>query len=73
MRSIALFSASGIAYRLRGAPLQRELLAPVETEGDTMPDWTRCRSNSLRWERWGLFAIPTPLLALALKTLKRPA
>lgn len=70
--SIILFSISGIVFGARVAPLQKQLLA-LATSADASFDWTVYRAKSLQWEVWGLIATATPLLAVAMMVLKRPA
>ncbi|HEV8657264.1 MAG TPA: DUF2269 family protein [Thermoanaerobaculia bacterium] len=69
--SLIAFSASGIAFAWKVAPLQKEIVALTRT-GESF-DWTQYRSKSLQWELWGLFAIITPVLAVIMMVLKRPA
>lgn len=68
--SLILFGASGIAFGWRVAPLQRQLLGLTRAEPF---DWNHYKSKSLQWEIWGAFATITPLIAVALMVLKRPA
>src|SRR5438093_12959213 len=71
--SIIAFSASGIAFAWRVAPLQKEILALTTATRDTPFDWALYRSKSLRWELWGVFATVTPAIAVVLMVIKRPA
>jgi len=71
--SLVAFSVSGIVFAWRVAPLQRQILALATTTSDTAFDWAFYRSKSLRWELWGLLATATPLIAVVLMVLKRPA
>lgn len=66
--SIILFSASGVAFGWKVAPLQKRLLRMSETARDF--EWTTYRSVSLQWEMWGLFAAVTPAAAVILMTWK---
>jgi uncharacterized membrane protein len=66
--SIVAFSASGVAFGWKVAPLQRELLIMVESSEAF--DWSAYRSTSLRWELWGLFATLTPAAAVVLMVWK---
>ncbi len=63
--------ASGVAFVLRIAPLQKQLLA-LATAAATGAPWDQPRYHRLsrQWEWWGLFAIVTPLAALALMVVK---
>ena len=65
--SIVLFSLSGVAFAWKVGPLQKQLLAIVESPD---VDWTLYRAKSLEWELWGLFATITPAGAVALMTIK---
>lgn len=66
--SIVAFSLSGIAFGWKVAPLQKQLLALSERDGDL--DWTTYHSKSLQWEWWGVFATVMPLVAVVLMTVK---
>ena len=66
--SIVAFTASGVAFAWKVAPLQKRLLMMAEGDGDL--DWPTYRSTSLQWELWGLFATVTPAIAVVLMTLK---
>ncbi len=69
-QSIVLFSLSGVAFVAQVAPLQvrlRDLAARAPAAGW---DAATYRRLSRRWELWGVFAILTPLAALALMVVK---
>ena len=66
--SIVLFTASGVAFAWKVAPLQKRLLIMSQGDGDL--DWAAYRAASLRWELWGLFATVTPAIAVVLMTWK---
>lgn len=69
--SILLFIASGVAFGWQVAPLQRRMQTMAESATSGGPwDERAYRSLSLRWELWGVFAIATPLAALALMIAK---
>ena len=70
-QSIALFTASGLAFMLQVAPLQRRLHASA-LGGVGGGAWDRAayRRLSRRWELWGVVAILTPLAALVLMVYK---
>lgn len=70
-QSIVLFSASGLAFMLQIAPLQRRLLA-LAAAGVNGEGWDAAayRRLSRRWEFWGVVAILTPLAALVLMVYK---
>jgi hypothetical protein len=63
-----MFSASGLAFAWKVAPLQKQLLAMSERDRDL--DWIAYKSASLRWELWGLFATVTPAIAMVLMIWK---
>lgn len=65
--SIVLFSASGLAFTARVAPLQRRLLALAAAEPF---DWEGYRRAARAWELWGAVATVTPVAALVLMVLK---
>ncbi|HWA59544.1 MAG TPA: DUF2269 domain-containing protein [Gemmatimonadales bacterium] len=70
-QAIILFTLSGLAFGLQVAPLQRRLLALARTAANGGAwDAERYRSLSRRWEWWGVFAILTPVGALALMVVK---
>ena len=48
-------------------------LALTRGASDTLFDWTLYRSKSTQWELWGLAATVTPLIAVVLMVIKRPA
>ena len=72
--SLVAFTISGIVFAWRVAPLQKQIarMASTTTE-DAAFDWPLYRSKSLQWEVWGAVATLTPLLAVVLMVLKRPA
>ena len=71
--SLVAFSVSGIAFALRVAPLQRQILALTTSASDSAFPWETYRSKSLQWEIWGFVATVTPVIAVVLMVLKRPA
>lgn len=71
--SLVAFGASGIAFAWRVAPLQKQILALAKNADSASFDWTLYRSKSLQWELWGAFAVLTPLIAVVMMVLKRPA
>lgn len=71
--SIAAFSVSGIVFALRVAPLQKQILALTTSSSDSPFPWDLDRSKSLQWEIWGFVSTVTPIIAVALMVLKRPA
>ncbi len=70
-QAIVLFSLSGVAFAWQIAPLQAQLrdLARAATNGEAW-DAARYHRLSRRWEWWGIFAILTPVAALALMVVK---
>jgi len=69
--SLGLFSISGVVFGLRVAPLQQQLRAFAQRgmESGTF-DHAAYAALTRRWEAWGLAALLTPLLAMALMVLK---
>jgi uncharacterized membrane protein len=67
---IVLFSISGIAFAVRVAPLQREIVEFVRAERDSEPAWRSFEALYRRWEGWGLLALATPVIALVIMVLK---
>jgi len=69
--SIVLFSASGLVFALRVAPLQRRLHAlALAGAASGAFDYANYRALALRWELWGGLALMTPAAALVLMVLK---
>ena len=64
--SIVLLTASGVAFGVWVAPLQREIRELAASGADSQLLDRRFR----RWEAWGLVAWLTPLMALVLMVLK---
>jgi uncharacterized membrane protein len=71
--SLVAFSVSGIVFALRVAPLQKQILALTTSTNDSAFRWDLYRSKSLQWEIWGFVATVTPIIAVVLMVLKRPA
>jgi uncharacterized membrane protein len=71
--SLVAFSVSGIVFALRVAPLQKQILALATHTSDSAFPWDLYRSKSLQWEIWGFVATVTPIIAVVLMVLKRPA
>ena len=69
--SIVLFTISGLAFTLRVAPLQVQIVkfARAGVESGQF-DWSRYRTLARTWEIWGLVALLTPCAAVALMVLK---
>jgi uncharacterized membrane protein len=68
--TIVLFLASGAIFGMRVAPLQRQLLALAQQGAAGGFDFERYRTLARQWDLWGLLAIATPLVGLALMVLK---
>jgi uncharacterized membrane protein len=68
---IVLFSISGIAFSWKVAPLQRKIANLTKDIRDDF-DWVSYRKLYREWDIWGLVAIITPLIALAMMVLKLP-
>jgi uncharacterized membrane protein len=71
--SIIAFSVSGVVFALRVAPLQKELLALTTRTTDSAFPWDLYRAKSRQWEIWGFVATISPIIAVVLMVLKRPA
>lgn len=71
--SLVAFSISGLVFALRVAPLQKQILRMAAAADAATFDWRAYRARSIQWELWGLVATLTPLIAVALMVLKRPA
>ena len=70
--SIVLFSASGLIFSFKLAPLQKRIFQVTEN-GITGKFNNELYRESLRqWEIWGMLATITPLIALAMMVLKVP-
>ncbi len=69
--SLVLFGISGLAFMFRVAPLQRQLrtFAQAGVQSGTF-EYAGYHALAVRWERWGLLALLTPMGALVLMVLK---
>jgi len=67
--SILLFTASGVVFMARVAPLQRRLLA-LASVGPGSFDWEGYRRAARAWELWGAVATATPAAAMILMVVK---
>ena len=66
-----MFTASGLAFMFRVAPLQRQLLTMAQVgaeRGDF--DYTPYHKLAVTWESWGAIALLAPVAALIIMTLK---
>jgi uncharacterized membrane protein len=71
--SLVAFSVSGVVFALRVAPLQKQILALTTSTSDSAFPWELYRSKSLQWEIWGFVATVSPIIAVVMMVLKRPA
>ena len=67
---IVLFSISGLVFGVYLAPLQRQLRDFAQSVEYSDSTWRDYMAMYMAWERWGLLAIATPALALAIMVLK---
>jgi uncharacterized membrane protein len=65
-----LFLISGAAFGMRVAPLQRRLAALARASDNSEQSWEQYEELYRKWEVWGLVAIGTPAIALAIMVLK---
>lgn len=69
--SIVLFAISGLAFVLRVAPLQQQLLGLAQATGEPSRfDWEGYRKLSRAWKLWGEVALLTPVAAFVIMVLK---
>ncbi|MGH7612535.1 MAG: DUF2269 family protein [Gemmatimonadales bacterium] len=69
--SIVLFVVSGLAFVLRVAPLQQQLLGLAQATGEPSRfDWDGYRKLSRAWKFWGEVALLTPIAAFVIMVLK---
>lgn len=69
--TIVLFSASGLVFAVRVAPLQRQLLALAQAGVRSGAfEYPRYHMLTRRWEAWGALALVTPLVGLVFMVLK---
>lgn len=68
---IVLFSISGIAFSWKVAPLQKRIAKLTEASDENF-DWSLYRKLYREWDVWGVVAIVSPLIALAMMVLKLP-
>jgi uncharacterized membrane protein len=74
--SIVLFAISGIVFMSKVAPLQRSIHKITNTySNDQNRDslWKEFQNKYQSWEFWGAIALITPLIALFLMIIKKPA
>jgi len=68
--TLVLFTASGLIFMARVAPLQRRLLALAQTGSPGALDYPVYQRLARRWEFWGGAALATPAAGLVLMVLK---
>jgi len=71
--SIVLFTLSGLIFSLKLVPLQKKILRISENKPAEKFNIEIYRRHLRQWEIWGLMALLTPLVALAMMVLKVPA
>ena len=70
--SLILFSLSGLLFSWKVAPLQNKIHQLIKSEDADKFNRVLYNSYLKQWERWGLFALLTPLGALIMMVLKMP-
>jgi uncharacterized membrane protein len=71
--SIIMISLSGLAFAFKVAPLQKKIYRlTLNKESADDFDWKNFNKTYLAWDIWGLIAILTPLVALAMMIIKFP-
>ncbi|HET9333133.1 MAG TPA: DUF2269 family protein [Gemmatimonadota bacterium] len=67
---IILFSISGIVFGVWVAPLQRRIVEVARAAESSAKAWDSYQALYRRWEMWGLLALITPAVAMAIMVLK---
>lgn len=67
---IVLFSISGIVFGVWVAPLQRRIVEVARAAESSAKAWDSYQALYKRWEMWGLLALITPAIAMAIMVLK---
>lgn len=71
--SIILFSASGIAFAVKVAPLQKQIAQLTSRhEKLTDSDWESFAKLMRKWDFWGMVALLTPFISFLMMVLKIP-
>ena len=70
--SLVLFSLSGLVFSWKVAPLQNKIYRLIKNVDADNFNKVLYNSYLKQWERWGLFALLTPLCALVMMVLKIP-
>jgi uncharacterized membrane protein len=69
--ALILFTASGLIFMIRVAPLQRQLRDFAASASSVNSfDYAQYQALAIRWERWGAAALLTPVGAVVLMVLK---
>ena len=68
--TLILFALSGLAFGVRVAPLQRQLLAIARAGESGAFDYAHYERVAKQWEIWGGLALAAPLIGMALMVLK---
>jgi uncharacterized membrane protein len=71
--SLIMFSLSGIFYSWKVGPLQKKIYRYTLPEKQNEFNWTNFKKMYAQWEIWGAMATLTPLAALVMMVLKKPA
>jgi len=66
--SIILFVISGTAFMAKLVPLQRQIATFASDKNNF--NWEEYNRLAKKWDLWGLIALITPLIAVALMVLK---
>jgi uncharacterized membrane protein len=69
---IVLFSISGIVFGIWVAPLQRRIAGVARAADSSAQAWDSYQVLYKQWEMWGLLALITPAIAMAIMVLKPP-
>ena len=67
---IILFSISGLVFGVWVAPLQRRIVEAARAAESSTQAWDYYQALYKRWELWGLLALITPAIAMAIMVLK---
>ena len=70
--SLVLFSFSGLIFSWKLAPLQNKIYQLIKNTNADNFNKVLYNSYLKQWEKWGLFALLTPLCALVMMVLKIP-
>ena len=70
--SLVLFYFSGLIFSWKLAPLQNKIYQLIKNTNADNFNKVLYNSYLKQWEKWGLFAVLTPLCALVMMVLKIP-